>query len=76
MDNNFITDTTEIADTLNDYFVNIASKLKEPIENCHFKELKEHIDSKIPDNIYFKLPFITESFVYFLSALAVSKSTV
>ena len=44
IDDNLITDTKEIADTVNDYFVNIASKLKEPVEDCSFTQLKEHID--------------------------------
>ena len=64
IDDNFITDTKEIADTFNDYFVNIGSKLKEPIEDCDFTQLKEHIDTKIPSNVSFELPYITESFAY------------
>ena len=44
IDNNLTTDTKETADTFNDYFVDIASKLKDLIETCDFKELKEHID--------------------------------
>ena len=77
IDDNLITDTKEIADTFNDYFVNIASKLKEPVEDCDFTQLKEHIDTKIPSNVSFKLPYITESFVFkFLSTFDdVSKST-
>ena len=50
---------------------NIASKLKEPIE-----DFTQNIDTKIPRNVSFELPCITESFVYkFLSTLDVSKST-
>ena len=76
IDDNLITDTKEIADTFNDYFVNIGSKLKYPIEDCDFTQLKEHIDTKIPSNVSFELPYITESFVYkLLSILDVSKST-
>ena len=37
-----ISDETEIAENFNDYFVNIASKLKEPIE--HNDVLREHIN--------------------------------
>ena len=36
IDDNVITGTKEVADTFNDYFVNIASKRKEPIEDCDF----------------------------------------
>ena len=64
IDDNLITDTKEIADTFNDYFVNIAYKLKEPIEDCDFTQLKEHIDTKIPSNVSFEFHHITESFVY------------
>ena len=52
-----ISDETEIAENLNDYFVNIASKLKEPIEHNNFSILREHINAKIPENTYFELPF-------------------
>ena len=70
-----ILDETEKAENLNDYFVNIASKLKEPIEQ-NFSILREHINSKIPENMHFELPDIDEPFVFrFLSALDVSKST-
>ena len=56
------------------HFVNIA--FKQLIEDCNFTQLKEHIDTKIPSNVSFELPYITESFVYkFLSILDVSKST-
>ena len=76
IDDKLITNTKEIADTFNDYFVKIASKLKEPIEDCDFTQLKEHIDTKVPSSVSFELPHITESFVYnFLLTLDVSKST-
>ena len=64
IDDNLITNTKEIADTFNDYFVKIASRLKEPIEDCDFTQLKEHIDTKVPSSVPFELPHITESFVY------------
>ena len=71
-----ISDETELAENLNDYFVNIASKLKEPIEHNDFSIMREHINSKIPENMHFELPDIDEHFVFkFLSTLDVSKST-
>ena len=65
-----------MADIFNEYSVNIASKRKEPIELCDFKDLKEHISAKLSENVYFKLPDINENCVFkFLSTLNVSEST-
>ena len=61
--------------TLMFFFVNIASMLKEPIEHNDFSILREHINSKITENMHFELPDIDEPFVFkFLSALDVLKS--
>ena len=71
----FISDETELVEIFNDYFVNIASKLKEPIEHNYFSILRGHINSKIPENMHFELPNTDEHFVFkFLSTLDVSKS--
>ena len=32
----------DLAECFNDYFINIAANLKEPIEQCTFDDLKEH----------------------------------
>ena len=75
-DETIISDETEIAKNFNGHFVNTASKLKEPIEHNDFSILREHINSKILENMHFELPDIDEPFVFkFSSALAVSKST-
>ena len=61
---------------INDYFINIAANLKEPIVESNFDDLQEHIRQKIPDNVIFELTEIDENFVFmYLSTLDVSKST-
>ena len=73
-----MTDESILAETFNDYFVNIASKLKEPLIQPDFTKLREFVTSKIPENVKFELPDIDENFVFsFLSKLDihVSKST-
>ena len=76
VDGNLISDQSELADICNEYFENIASKLKEPIEPCAFQDPKEHISAKIPENVYFKMLDIDENLIFkFLSTLDVSKST-
>ena len=70
-----VSDETELAENFNDYFVNIASKLTEPIEHNDFSILREHINSKIPKNMHFELPDIDEHFIFkSLSTLDVSNS--
>ena len=71
-----MTDESVLAETFNDYFVNIASKLKEPITQPDFTKLTEFVNSKIPENVKFELPDIDENFVLsFMSKLDISKST-
>ena len=66
----------DLAECFNDYFINVAANLKEPIEQSTFDDLKEHIKQKIPDNVNFASPEIDESFVFkYLSTLGVSKAT-
>ena len=71
-----VTDESVLAETFNDYFVNIASRLKEPITQPDFTKLSEYVNSKIPENVKFELPDIDENFVFsFMSKLDISKST-
>ena len=71
-----MSDDKELAGVFNHYFINIASNLKEPIENTDLSKLKSYISSKVPDNFQFELPNIDENFVFnFLSTLDVSKAT-
>ena len=59
-------DETELAENIYDYFVNIASKLKKPIEHNDFEILREHINSKILENMHFELPTLLK--ISFLSS--------
>ena len=76
IDNEIVTDESILAETFNDYFVNIASKLKEPMTPPDFTKLREFVSMKFPENVEFDLPEIDENFVFnFLSTLDISKST-
>ena len=76
IDNEIVTDESVLAETFNDYFVNIASELKEPMTKPDFAKLREFVSMKIPENVTFDLPDVDENFVFkFLSTLDVSKST-
>ena len=75
-ENELITKESELADIFNNYFVNIASKLKEPIVDSEFEELNMFVQSKVPNNVEFDIPFTNVGFVrQFLSNLNVTKST-
>ena len=49
-------DDAFLAEYFNDYFINIASNLKEPLQPCDFTKLKSYIISKVPENIVFVSP--------------------
>ena len=48
--------SNDLVENFNDYFINVASNLKEPIEQSPFNELKEHVNAKIPEDVHFELP--------------------
>ena len=74
--NEIISDDFELAEHFNDYFVNVAANLKEPIEESNFDILQMYIQQKIPENVIFELPAIEENFVFkYLSTLDTSKAT-
>ena len=71
-----ISNDFDLAESFNDYFINVAANLKAPIEKNNFDDLRELIRLKIPDNVVFELPEIDDSFVFkYLSTLDVSKAT-
>lgn len=71
-----VTDNIELADSFNNYFINIASDLKEPLQQNDLSKLNDYINSKVPDNVVFDLPDIDENFVHrFLSSLDTTKAT-
>lgn len=72
----FVANHDELAKNFNKYFINVAAKLKEPLEHSDFSKLQDYINSKIPENVHFELPEIDETFVFnFLSSLDTSKAT-
>ena len=76
LEENVITNESEVAKVFNNYFTNIASKLKEPIINSDFELLNRFIGSKVPSNIDFQIPFTNQTFIRnFLLNLNVRKST-
>ena len=71
-----ITNETDLTKHFNNYFVNVASKLKEPIINSEFEHLNTFVQSKVPSNVEFKIPLTNVGFVRnFLSNLNASKAT-
>ena len=76
INNNIISNDLDIANVFNDYFVNIPSKLKEPIQPSEFKLLQNFVDSKFNDDTNFTIPFINYSFVSnYLANMDVTKAT-
>ena len=71
-----ISNDFDLAENFNDYFINVASNLKEPLEQSPFNKLKEQVNAKIPEGVHFELPELDENFVFkFLSTLDISKAT-
>ena len=72
-----IDDPLEMANEFNEFFVNIASKLKESaVTNTNHDKLKEFCQSKLPSNTKFKIPQIQkESVLKFFSRMDINKAT-
>ena len=71
-----ITNEQMIADHFNDFFINIASNLKQPLKPPHFEKLSNFINSKVTDDVSFDIPLINYTFVTsFLSSMDGTKST-
>ena len=76
IDNDIITSDQDIANIFNDYFVNIPSKLKEPIQPSDFTLLQDFVNSKVNDDTNFVIPYINYSFVNnYLVNMDASKAT-
>ena len=70
IDGEILSDDSVLVESFNDYFTNIAVKLKEPLWQTDFTKLRDFINSKIPEDISFELPEIREHFVFtFLARL-------
>ena len=64
VDNEFVSSDVEIANAFNNYFANVASKLKEPIHDSKFEYIKKFVDSKVDNNnVSFSIPEIKIAFV-------------
>lgn len=76
MDDSLTEDPAEIANIFNDFFINIATKLKEPGTNANHERLKEFCRSKLPGNTKFTIPSIEKQKVLkFLSGIDINKAT-
>ena len=65
-----------MAGIFNNFFINIASKLKEPTLKADFEILKNFVGDKVPNDIEFKIPLTNHAFIRnFLSNINVNKST-
>ena len=74
--NSHIENPTEIANEFNDFFVNVATKLKEDVPNPNHDKLKEFCQSKLPPDTKFTIPQIQrEKVLRFLSTMDISKAT-
>ena len=71
-----IEDPTEIANAFNNFFVNVASRIKEPVTNSNHDKLKDFCRDRLPENTKFNIPNIgKQTIVAYLSHLDVSKAT-
>ena len=69
-------DQNEIVDTFNDFFINVAEKLKDPIPNSDFEDLKCFVDDKVQSDVFFNIPNIPIANVNkMLRNLDITKST-
>ena len=71
-----IEDPTEIANTFNNFFVNIASKIKEPVSPSNHDKLREFCNSRLPENTQFSISNIEKDKVLkYLSTMDSCKAT-
>lgn len=62
-DNGMITNASDLSELFNNYFVNIASKLKGPIINSDLERLYSFVRSKVPNVVSFNITLINVEFV-------------
>ena len=71
-----IEDSTEMANEFNNFFVNVASKLKDCVINTDHDKLREFCQAKLPAETKFTIPPIQKEKVSkFLSYIDISKAT-
>ena len=54
---------SDLAERFNNYYVNVDSYLKEPIVNSEFERMNTFEQSKVPNDVEFKIPLINLWFV-------------
>ena len=65
-----------MANEFNDFFVNIAANLKEPIPISEFSKIEDFVNTNVPGHMFFHIPLITESeTLKMLKNLDTSKAT-
>ena len=78
-ENESVTDSKEIATKLNNYFASVAKILNNQntdTSDPDLSKLQDFVNSKVPNNISFKLPYTTNDQVAsYMSALDASKAT-
>ena len=69
-------DPSEIANAFNDFFINVTSKIKEPINPSNHDKLKDFCKSKISQETTFAIPAVEkEKVLKYLSNMDISKAT-
>ena len=76
INNQMVENPKDIADEFNQYFVKVASKIKEPIVPCEFDKLQQFCNAKIPSDTHFSIPKIShEKVEKFLRNINLTKAT-
>lgn len=71
-----IEDPSDIANTFNNFFVTVASKIKEPIINSSHGKLRDFCNNRLPSEAKFSIPPIQkDQILKFLQNLDISKAT-
>ena len=76
VNDNIISNDQDIANAFNDFFVHIASKLKESIKLLEFELLQNYVKSKVNKDTDFSIPLVNCSFISnYLSRINVANSS-
>ena len=76
INDHLIDDSKGIAEEFNNFFVKVASRIKEPILPCKFDKLQQLCNEKIPPDTYFSIPKIShEKVEKYLRTVDITKAT-
>ena len=76
INDNVFENSKDIANEFNNFFVTVASKIKEPIETSDFDKLQQFCNEKIPTDTYFSVPEIScEKVEKYLRTIDLTKAT-